>query len=693
MNRLLIEIGTEEIPSGYIIPALEAFRSRLTQRLADLRIECGTTRVYGTPRRLAVVVEDVAERQSPVTHQLMGPPERVAFDDNGRPTKAARKFAEKAGVSVNRLKLKETEKGRYVCITKTDRGRAAAGVLREVLPEFIGAIPFPKTMRWGELRTAFARPVHSIVALLGDRAISFAFGDTKSGRHTFGHRFMRPGKIRLAASEDYLDALADAYVLADMEQRRAVMQDRMKRAVARAGGYILEDAGLVETNTNLVEYPEVVLGSFEEKFLELPREVLVTAMREHQRYFAVVDGQNVIMPYFIAVNNTRARDMRVVTAGHERVLKARLEDARFFYRTDLNISPDERMESLKSVVFQAELGSVHDKTLRIRTLGERLCRELDLGEDVPARVDRAAMLCKTDLVSHVVIEFPKLQGTMGRIYAQTANEPEAVANAIEEHYRPAYSGGPLPAAITGAILSIVDKIDTICGCYYVGLVPTGASDPYALRRQAIGIIQTALDQELEFSLAGIIHAGMEMFGLSGRDLDDKADAVFAFMQSRMAYLLEDSGIPRDLAAAAISASADNICDVRRRAGALQRMKSAPDFDSLAVGFKRVVNIIRKADPADTTDSKVSPDLFADPAETALHEAALRAREGVLRHLKQKEIDAAFTEIGGLKPQVDAFFDTVLVMAGDPAIRKNRLALLKQISDLFDRLADFSRIST
>ncbi|MFP4667868.1 MAG: glycine--tRNA ligase subunit beta [Desulfobacterales bacterium] len=693
MNPLLIEIGTEELPSGYIVPALNAFCATLTERLRNLRIECGKASIYGTPRRLAVMIENVADRQRPATSRIMGPPERVAFDQKGGPTVAARKFAEKSGVAVNKLELIDTEKGRYVCVQKTEAGRSTAAVLRELLPGLVSAIPFPKTMRWGELRVSFARPVHSIVVLLGKRAISFEFAGIKSGRHTFGHRFMKPGRIRLDSADRYPEALADAYVLADMDQRRSVMYESIQQAVKKAGGKILEDPELVETNNNLVEYPAVVLGNFDRKFLELPREILVTAMREHQRYFAVVDEKNMILPYFVSVNNTRARDMRVVAAGHERVLKARLEDARFFYLTDLRISSEDRVESLKSVVFQAELGSVYDKTMRIKKLSEMLCGMIGLAGKEREHAGRAALLCKTDLVSYVVDEFPRLQGVMGRIYAKAWGEADEVAYAIEDHYKPSYSGGPLPETTTGAVLAIADKTDTICGCFCAGLVPTGASDPYALRRQGIGIIQIALDRGFDFSLTEIIRAGLEMSGLQGKELDKKVYEVFGFLNNRIAYLLEDSGVPKDLAAAAISASADSIPDVWSRAGALHKLKSDPDFESLAVAFKRVVNIIRKADQAEVADAAVSEHRFAESAEKKLFESFLQARKNVSSRLAQGRVDEAFSEIAALKPQVDEFFDTVLVMSDNEDTRKNRLALLKQISDLFGTLADFSRIST
>jgi len=692
MERLLIEIGTEEIPSGYIEPALNAFRSRLLDRLDAARIAHGNASVYGTPRRLTVMVEDVADRQAAVTMELLGPPERVAFDDKGEPTVAARKFAEKCGIAMNRIIVRETEKGRYLCAVKMERGQTTLTFLKQILPELILSIPFPKTMRWGEQRIAFARPIHSILALYGSRVVPIAVGDIRSGRNTFGHRFMTPGKIRLDHPDRYLEALASAWVLADIDRRRSEMKESMARVVKTVNGNILPDEELVGVVTHLVEYPEVILGTFDRKFLQLPREILVTAMREHQRYFAVLDTNDRMMPHFIAVNNTRANDMAVVTTGHERVLAGRLEDARFFYNADLKVPLDTMVEKLKTVLFQAELGSVHEKVERVRRLGAFIGKTLSFGKNDLDHLDRAAVLCKADLVSHVVIEFPKLQGIMGRVYATVGGEPEPVARAIEEHYRPSYSGGPLPETTIGAALSIADKLDTLCGCFSVGLTPTGASDPYALRRQGIGLILIARENGFQFSLPDCIRDGMAGFGDSNK-AEKAAAELHEFLKNRMAHLLEEEGIPRDLVAAVISASGDNIVDVWRRAHAIARLKTAPDFESLAAAFKRVVNIIRKADPAETGGADVDRKVFEHGSESALYDAFLAVEKSVNARLNQGEIEAAFSDVAGLRGQVDAFFEDVMVMAKEPAVRKNRLSLLKRISDLFARLADFSKIST
>lgn len=697
MAQLLIEIGTEEIPAGYIDPALNAFCDHLLRHLDDNRIDHGRARVYGTPRRLSVLIDDVADRQAPQTIELVGPPARIAFDENGRPTVAARKFAEKNNVSPARLSIVETEKGRYAAARRTDRGQATRSILKASLPGIILSISFPKTMRWSGLSIHFARPIHSLLALLDKQVISCVVGDIKSGRYTFGHRFLHPKKIKLADTSAYLEQLEKAWVIADIKKRRAMMEQQMHEAVETVKGKVLPDAGLVAIVTHLIEYPATVLGSFEQRFLELPREVLVTAMREHQRYFAVVDADDRVMPYFLAVNNTLARDMNLVKKGHERVLKARLEDARFFFQTDCKTSLEEMTHKLKSVLFQAELGSVYEKVSRIRSVAGQLARRLELDETMVQVLDRAAFLSKSDLVSLMVNEFPKLQGVMGRIYAQYAKEPELVAQAIEEHYRPTASGGALPQTFAGSLLSIVDKMDSICGCFLIGLIPSGASDPYALRRQGIGLLQIILENNLQISINWLVQTSLAAFtGVpSAAPGDNKAEEqAWAFLTARLAHILESGNISKDAVAAVLAVSeTDPVPVIAAKARSLQRLKAEPEFDTLATGFKRVVNIIRKAEPADTGQAEVDPALFEYGTETGLHNDFMAIQGRVRQNLESGEIDQAFNAVADLRKSVDQFFDDVLVMTENSSLRRNRLALLKQISQLFALLADFSKIST
>ena len=449
---------------------------------------------------------------------MIGPPANVGFDAEGKPTVAARKFAEKVGVPVGRLRVKETEKGSYLVVEKTERGGATSTLLKQILPDVILATPFPKKMRWADLEIEFARPIHSIVALYGKQVIRFQLGNVRSGRATRGHFFMSAAKMKLAHADTYLDELRKARVLADLAERKAALRREITSVAQSLGGQILPDEDLVDINTNLVEYPIAAAGKFDQEFLEVPEAVLITAMREHQKYFSVVDRQGKLMPCFVSVNNTAARDMGLVAKGHERVIRARLADAKFFYRGDLEVSNDERVEKLKGVLFQAQLGTMLEKAQRVSKIAVHLAAAVSSNADGPSLPDlqkhvaRAAQLCKSDLVSHVVGEFPRLQGIMGRVYAALAGEAPEVAIAVEEHYRPVYSGAPLPQSLTGAILGIADKIDTICGCFSVGLVPTGASDPYALRRQGIGIVQIMLDRKFEFSLQELIQISLRLFG-------------------------------------------------------------------------------------------------------------------------------------------------------------------------------------
>ena len=689
-HNLLLEIGTEEIPAGYIKPALKGLSSLILQRMDDARIEHGKARTFGTPRRLAVEVADVADRQKRLVTEITGPPEKVGFDENGAPTLAAKKFAEKFGISVNSLTIKNTKKGRYLCAKKTEKGLAARTLLKSILPDVILSIPFPKTMKWADLSIEFARPIHSTLALLGNKVIPFVLGNVKSGRYIFGHSFMSPGRIRLSKPDDYIEILRSNYVLIDPKERKKQVVRGIDKAAADCGGRVLQDDDLVDIVTNLVEYPAVVSGSFDKEFLELPSEVLITAMREHQKYFAVIDKENNLMPSFIAVNNTPARDMSLVAKGHERVLRARLKDAQFFYRGDIKKSFEDLVEKLKGVLFQAGLGTVYDKVIRVQNLTGYLSEVANFDSDLKKKALRAAYLCKADLVSQVVDEFPKLQGVMGRVYAAAAGEPDVVSSAIEEYYWPVYSGGQLPETETGAILAIADKIDSICGCFITGLIPTGASDPYALRRQGIGIVQIMLDKNFSFQLSRLIEKSVTL--LSERNADEIkkiSDSVYLFLQNRIANLLSEQGFSKDVIAAIVSVSVDHVPDIWNRARALEKLKAEPDFEPLTIAFKRVVNIIKKAGHFET--NKVDESLFEHECEAVLFADYKKIKEKVLDDLDKGLFEQALFDIASLRDSVDAFFDGALVMAEDSSIRNNRLSLLTQIEELFRLFADFSKI--
>jgi glycyl-tRNA synthetase beta chain len=696
MDTLLLEIGTEEIPAGYILPALESMSATLSKKLSDARIDHGRSQIYGTPRRLAVTVEDVAPKQRSVKSEVIGPPAQIGFDQNGKPTMAGQKFAEKVGVPVNRLSIKETAKGAYLAAGKSERGLATKTLLKEILPSVILSTPFPKKMRWASLDIEFARPIHNVLALLGKSVVSFNLGNFKSGRYTHGHSFMAPAKIKVNSPDEYLDKLRAAHVVADMQERKKILEEQIAVVAGDLDGRILPDEELVDINNNLVEYPIPVAGKFDTGFLEVPDEVLINAMREHQKYFAVVDGDNNLMPCFIAVNNTAARDLALSATGHQRVIRARLADAQFFYQGDLEVTNDERVEKLKKVLFQAELGTVHEKSERAAKIAEALAASTGRGDELKAQVIRAARLSKSDLVSQVVGEFPKLQGVMGRIYAGLAGESADVAAAIEEHYRPVYSGAALPETMVGAIVSIADKMDSICGCFSVGLIPTGASDPYALRRQGIGIVQIMNDKNLSYPLKQLIRLSLEQFGnKNASKIDELLERVYTFLQNRISHLLAEEGFSRDVIAAIVSNSVDDVPNVRNRVKALESLKARPDFEPLAIGFKRVVNIIRKSGQKaeGALPAAVDTGLFDHDSESALLDEFKAVDRKVSEAMANNSYDQALVEIASLRDAVDRFFDGVMVMAEDPAIRDNRLALLGQIAALFGKFADFSKLST
>jgi glycyl-tRNA synthetase beta chain len=703
MDTLLLEIGTEEIPAGYINPALKGLAATLQKKMTEARIEHGSAEIFGSPRRLAVRIEKVAAKQLPLKTELTGPPVKVGFDESGKPTMAAKKFAEKAGVKIEKLSIKETRKGAYLCAVKQERGEATQTLLKEILPKAILAIPFPKTMRWADMDITFARPIHSCLALLGSRVIQFKLGNVRTGRTSHGHYFMQPGKIKIDSADDYLKRLRAAQVMVDLAERRKAVEREISAAAKKVGGSILPDEELVDIVNNLVEYPVAIAGEFDKEFLELPDEVLITAMREHQKYFAVVNKSRRLLPYFVAVNNTKARDMKLVAKGHERVLRARLADAQFFYQGDLEVSNDERVEKLKRVLFQAQLGTMYEKIQRVAKIGKFIAKAVDVGladgkpgNELRAQVARAAKLCKSDLVSQVVGEFPKLQGVMGRIYAAIAGEFATVSAAIEEHYRPTYSGGPLPQTITGSVLSIADKIDSICGCFSAGLTPTGASDPYALRRQGIGIIQIMNDKGFSFSLGKLIKKSLSQFEIEDSD-ERKAltQKVYSFLQNRIIQLLADQGYAKDTIAAVVDVSIDHVPNLWSRLEALESFKAKPDYEPLTVAFKRVVNILRKSDKQKEQErlGKVKENLFEHESESALFAAYQKVEKKVSEAMEKGLFEKALKDIATLREPVDAFFDGVMVLAEDQNVRRNRMALLEHIATLFGKFADFSKLST
>ena len=684
--ELFLEIGTEEIPAGFLRPAMNDLERLLRKELDTARIAYGEVRTLATPRRLAISIAAVASEQERQELTLSGPSVKVAFDADGNPTKAALGFARSNGVEVSELSTMETDKGSYLFLSKVIEGRPTAGLLPEVLPRVIGNIPFRKSMRWKDLDTRFARPIHWIVALFGGEVVSFPYGNLQSGNVSRGHRFMAPQEFTVSGLDSYLEQTRKHFVLPDPAERRQLIAAGVEKLAKESGGVLNPDDELLDEVSCLVEDPTPLCGSFEDKYLELPRELLITSMREHQRYFTVEDAAGKLLPRFITVSNTRPEDPAVVVRGNERVLRARLSDAMFFWNEDQKVKLESRLEALKNVVYQAKLGTSYEKVMRFRQLAVELADQL-----APADrdlTDRAALLAKCDLETGMVYEFPELQGVMGREYARLEGEDLRIAKAIHEHYLPVQAGGDLPTDDVGAFVSLADKVDTICGCFGVGLIPTGTADPYALRRSAIGVLNIILDRGYRISLPELIGRSVALLEPKlNRPAAEVAADVVEFVRLRFFNLLTGQDYPQDVVDAVLSASFDDVVDALARVKALTALKGQDDFEPLAVAFKRVVNIIKGGVPA-----AINPSLFENDCESKLHAAQQKVAGDVKTAVTNGDYAGALRAIAGLRPEVDSFFDGVMVMAKDEQVKTNRLALLTAVASLFGGIADFAKIA-
>lgn len=686
-KEFYLEIGSEEIPTSYIQPALAAMAAQMVRFLDENRIAHGEPFTTGTPRRLILVIPAVAEQQEAYVTEVIGPPKSVAYDAAGRPTKALEGFARGQGARLEDIQIKETAKGEYLYIVREEAGLPAGEHLERMLPDFIAHIPFPKSMRWGSLSITYTRPIQSIVALFGGEVLRFRYGDIESSNMSAGHRFMSPQRLLVKNYADHRESLRKHYVIVDFAERRKLVDEGIRKTAAGVGGKILVDEELLDEVTQLIEYPAPLLGEFERRYLQLPPELLITVIKKHQRYFAVVDDQGSLMPYFVTVANTIANDPKLVAAGNARVVRARLEDARFYYEEDQKTPLDVRAEQLKTVVFHSKLGTSWEKVERFTALARRLAQQL--APDAMSIVMRAAFLCKADLVTGMVGEFPELQGVMGRAYARLQGEPDAVAEAIFEHYLPTRAGGPVPKGVEGALLSIADKMDTIVGCFGVGLVPTGTADPFALRRQTIGIIRIILERPLRVSIADLVDQALSLQQSPAAEPAAVKQGVIEFFKGRLQHwLANQEGYPADVVDAALAVGIDDLGDAVARTKALAAFKNRPDFESLAVAFKRVVNIIKERE-----EQPVDESLLRSSAEQQLFADLRITLEVVQDCVQRSDYDAALEAMARLKAPIDLFFDAVLVMDKDDAVRRNRLALLTHIHDLFSRVGDFRKIQT
>ncbi len=681
---LLLEIGTEELPASFIEPALNYLKGTLTERLGENLLTPSSVEVFGTPRRLILLADGIPEKQPDREELFVGPSVKAAFKD-GKPTKAAQGFARSKGVSVEELIVVENPKGRkgqYVAVKKLIKGRPAVEVLRELLPQLILSIPFKKSMRWGEKRIRFGRPIRWILALYGDQVVEFEIDGIRSSSTSYGHRFLSPQPFTPQNLPEFITELEERFVVADIEKRKAIILDGAKDLARKVGGKLLEDRELLEETANLTEFPYPILGFFEEEFLSLPKEVPITVMKEHQKFFSVVDEEGNLKNYFIGISNIKPPDETVVRLGYEKVLRARLSDALFFFNEDKKKRLEERVPQLEGIVFHEKLGTMLQKTVRLESLAPFISQKL--GFNKKEESSRAAYLCKADLLTEMVNEFPELQGTMGKYYALLDGEKEEVALAIEEHYLPRFSGDRIAQTKTGIALCVAEKVDNLTGFIGVGLKPTGSADPFALRRNALGLIQTLIERELFLDLEDVVERAKELYLEQGIDLNpENTKETLSFIKERLKGVLREKGFKSDTVEAVLSTVNDPY-DAFLRAKAVEELRVNPEFEEVLVTMRRVVNII----PENFQPTPFEPE---GEFERALFEKFRQLKEEISDKISQKDYKGALILIKELKPAVDAFFDNVMVMDKDEKIRNRRLSLLKTIADELNKLLDFSKL--
>lgn len=699
-SELLFEIGCEEIPAGMLPKAEEDLRVNIEKLLAaeDLSREA-TVETFSTPRRLTAWVRGLPLKQTDVEFEVTGPPKSVAYDPVGAPTRAALSFAEKQRVHVNSLYLVQTPKGEYLAAKQVKVGRATEQILTAILPRAVHDLTWPRSMTWTGLSgPRFIRPIRWVVALFDGKPLKVEVGGVAAGNSTRGHRFLGSAAIRVSSFQDYEKKLQANGVIVRPIRRQEKIGRELENFAKRGGYRIHEDSGLRTLVTHLNEYPTVIQGDFDSAFLNLPDEILVTVMRDHQKYFAVEKKNGELAPQFLAVINTDKDAKGIIRAGHERVLRARFADARFFWESDQKCRLADYLPKLERVTYESRLGSYRDKVERVRDIARWLAEQwfnLGMHQAHVAEADRAAELAKCDLVTEMVREFPELQGIVGGLYSRAQGESEEIADAVYDHYRPVGLDDPIPRNLTGCAVAFADKLDSVIGCLAVGIAPTGSSDPYALRRAALGIVKIILEKKLPVSLSLAI-------GAAGKALlthkpkrgvtPDQEAKILDFILDRARFVFrEKEQFAYDEVAAVFRAGADDLVDTEKRLVALKAIRKSRNFEPLAVSFKRIRKILEKAGIGSDGNRQVNPELFESPAERELHSAAQAAASKVQSLKRGGKYQEALEAIANLRPVVDKFFDGVMVMADKEEVKKNRLALLAQLLGEFTTIADFSEI--
>jgi len=685
----LVELGTEELPPKALKPLSDAFAQGLTRGLEEAGLAFTRVEAFAAPRRLAVRVRDLADAQPDKAVEKRGPAVRAAFDDAGNPTRALTGFANSVGVTPDQLDTLETDKGAWLVYRTVEKGRATTELLPALVERALAALPIPKRMRWGAYRTEFVRPVHWVIMLFGSQVIDTPIMGLIPGNKTRGHRFHCPEPLIIPTPNDYEIVLREeGHVLADFAERRERIRTGVQAlAEAEASGHAVIDDDLLDEVTALNEWPVPLMGRFEERFLEVPPEALISSMKEHQKYFHVVDDDGRMLPLFITVANIESRDPAQVVAGNEKVIRPRLSDAAFFYETDRKTRLEDRIDALKPIVFQEKLGSLYDKSVRVAALARKIAEAISSD---PALAERAAMLAKTDLVTEMVLEFTDLQGIMGQYYARHDGEPEEVALALNEQYMPRFAGDALPTTLTGCAVGIADRIDSLVGLFGIKQPPSGTRDPFGLRRAALGVLRIIIERQLELDLQTLCEWAEENFSVL--TAEDTATTVVDYMLERFRAHYEEEGIGAEVYLAVHARRPTRPLDFDRRVRAVEAFRQLPEAQALAAANKRVSNILTKQG-GDAIPEEVDTSLLQDAAEKELAARVDDLSTQVQPLFAQGDYTPALAALASLREPVDTFFDEVMVMAEDEAVWRNRLALLNRLHNLFLRVADISLLPT
>lgn len=683
-NYLLLEIGVEELPSRFGQTTLDQIENNLSKLLKEERVNFDNIDKYATPRRLTFVIKNLADKASDLEEEVKGPAKKIAVDEEGNFTKPALGFMKSKGLDPENVYFKQVGNAEYLFGTIKQSGKETAEILKNIIPTAIKNVTFPKAMRWGGKNMRFARPIRWMVALLNDNVLDVNLEGIKASNVTKGHRFLGEREFEVNSVEDYFEKLEKNYIILDQHKRKSMIKEQAIEVANSLGGEVELDDDLLEEITFLVEYPTAFYGEFEEDYVKLPKEVVTTPMKEHQRYFPVSkDGK--LLPYFIAVRNGDSHRIDIVKAGNEKVLKARLADALFFYKEDTKKPLESFVDKLQTVVFQAKLGTVYDKSLRIDKLSQTILNELNMSESAK-NTQRAAKLCKADLVTNMVFEFTELQGIMGRDYAKVGGENEEVCQAIFEHYLPRYAGDILPQTNAGIALSIADKLDSIAGFFAIGIKPSGSQDPYALRRQALGILSILLDKKLSVNLNNLINAALDNYSNLEFNKEEVASQIVEFFVERVKNLFKDLGIRYDVIDAVLNNNLNDISDIHTRALELNRWLQKDELVEMLTAFNRVSTLAQKA-----TIDIVKEELLKEDAEIKLYNGFKEIKLNVESLLVYKKYNEALDAFATLRPLVDNLFDNVMVMDKDESVKENRLGLLKQIYSTMLTICDLSKI--